>query len=122
MTTPFEKQLNADVALVMADAHGPAMGVVLVTAEGNEIPLRGILSLTGLEVSSGSGSVGGFAPGAPVVSASPILHLPLVAVQTALGRPLSGRDAFVINGVNYRVQRPLDNGYGFLTIKLLKKD
>lgn len=110
----FEKTLEQDMALILAAPLGPAQEVELVPENGETYPMRAIFEAQSVDTQPGSSH-------APVMSCTPTLHIPLVDVQNAINRPLSSRDGFTISGKNYRVQRPFDDGTGFLRIKLLER-
>jgi len=122
--TPFEQSLEADTTLAVEEGYGPGLPVILVDADGvehstavvdsTERPMRGLFEAAGLDVTPGTSH-------APVVSGAPMLHIQVSLVQSALGRPLSRRDSFVVRGAAYRVQQPLEDGFGMLAVQLLEK-
>lgn len=131
MTTPFHAAIAADLADIMADPLGMAEDVRLLPPEtpgtsspdeapGPEAPghgapgcdVRAIFQAPGAESSPAGIS-------APVVTVAPVLHIPLLAVETALGRPLSTRDRILARGRLWRVHNPQDSGRGLLRVTLL---
>lgn len=126
--TPFEQTLHNDTTQVVEEPYGPGLPVVLVAEDGTEHesavvdgvtrPMCALFDATGLDVSGGIGA----SSQAAVVSSAPMLHIQLSLVQSALGRPLTTRDAFRVRGTLYRVQRPHPDGFGFIACKLLEKD
>ena len=123
--TPFEQALNADTTLVVQDGHGPGLPVILVAPDGGQHesavvdgvdqPLRGFFEQTGTDVMPGTSH-------ATVMSTAPMLHIQVSLVQSALGRPLSRRDGFIVRGKAYRVEQPLPDGFGMIACKLLEKN
>ncbi|MDR2051135.1 MAG: hypothetical protein LBQ63_05115 [Deltaproteobacteria bacterium] len=113
--TPFQDLLDADTSLALEDVLGPAEEVTLIDGEGNAHALRALYEAPGLDVTPDSSH-------APVVSTAPRLHIQMSLVQSILGRPLSRRDSFLARGKSYRVQQPLEDGYGLLAVKLLEKN
>lgn len=113
--TPFQQNLDADTALVTAAAYGPAEPVTLVDVDGNAFALRGLFEIVGLDVAPGAAQ-------APALSGGPVLHLRVSDVQAALGRPISRRDSFFVRGKVYRAERPAEDGFGLVAVKLLEKE
>ncbi|MDR1946642.1 MAG: hypothetical protein LBQ51_05690 [Desulfovibrio sp.] len=111
--TPFDANLEADVAMVLQDSLGPGMDVVLLDPDGEQHPLRAIYEAPGAVVNPGKSY-------APVVSTAHMIHFRESVVQHALGRPLSRRDRFIVRGKTYAVQNPQTNGFGFASVKLLE--
>ena len=119
MTTPFHAAIEADLADIMADPLGMAEDVRLVPAgadaadgEPQGITARAVFQAPGAESSPQGIS-------APVVTVAPVLHIPALAVETALGRPLSTRDRVLARGRLWRVHNPQDSGRGLLRVTLL---
>lgn len=109
--TPFEQALDADTALVTADAHGPGMDVIILAEDGSQHPVRAIFEQPGTDDAPGQAQ-------AKVISSAPVLHIQVTAVQHALNRPLSQRDRFIIRGSTYRPMSPVSDGYGLVSVKL----
>jgi hypothetical protein len=111
--TPFEADLDADMSRIMGDVLGPGLDVTLVSSEGDISPVRAVFAAPGTVVNPGQSH-------APVVSTAPMLHMQESVLHCALGRRLSTRDRFIVRGESYTPQNPLSNGYGLLSIKLLR--
>ncbi len=114
MITPFAAALDADLADIVADALGPAEDARLIPegADCAGVPVRALFEAPGAESRPQGVS-------APMVSVSPVLHIPLAAVRAALGRPLSTRDHIEARGRRWRVHSPQDDGYGLVRVSLL---
>lgn len=87
----------------------------MLVADGIEYPLRGFFDQASQDVAPGAAR-------APVMSTAPMLHIQVSLITTALGRPLSRRDGFIVRGTKYRVERPLPDGCGLIACKLLEDD
>lgn len=112
--TPFDEILEADTLCLLEQDLGPARDVTIVNIDdGSEHHVRGVFEVPGQDVTPGNAT-------APTIMHAPFLHIPLVQVQTALGRDLSRRDKIVVRGKAYRPQQPVDDGAGLLKIKLLE--
>lgn len=125
MTTPFEAAIAADLADIMEDPLGMAEDVRLLPANAEApagaeagagasagIHARAIFQAPGQDVTPPGAS-------APVVTVAPQIHIPLAAVESALGRPLSTRDRVFARGRLWRVHNPQDLGRGLLRVTLL---
>lgn len=114
VSTPFAQAVAADLDDLMADECGFAEDVRLCPdgAGGVGRPVRAIFVAPGAESSPQGVS-------APIVTVAPVLHIPLAAVQTALGRPLSTRDRIEARGRVWRVHSPQDSGHGLVRVTLL---
>lgn len=113
-STPFEDSLNADTAMVLGATFGPALPVVLVV-DGVEHPMQAILDAPEVPVTPGPAHAG-------VIITTPRLHIPLVALQNAIGRPLCRRDGFIVRGKRYRVEAPQEDGAGMVAVRLVESD
>jgi hypothetical protein len=111
--TPFESNLDADMGRILGDAWGPGIDIAIVAHEGDVVPVRAMFAAPGTTVTPGQAH-------APVVSTAPMLHIQESVLQHALGRRLSTRDRFVVRGETYTPQNPQGNGYGFVSVKLLR--
>lgn len=111
--TPFEQTLDADTALVAADAHGPGIDVLIRAEDGTDHPVRAFFEQPGSDAAPGPAQ-------AKVISSVPLLHIQLSAIQHALGRPLSQRDRFIVRGRTYRPQAPVQDGHGLVPVKLME--
>lgn len=109
--TPFEQVLDADTSLVATDAFGPGIDVVLRAKDGTEHPVRAFFEQPWSDSAPGPAQ-------ARVISSIPMLHIQLSVIQHALGRPLNLHDRFIVRGVTYRPQSPVQDGYGLVPIKL----
>lgn len=109
--TNFDLTLDADTALVAADAYGPGLDVTIVADDGTTRPVRAIFEQPGADTAPGISQ-------AKVISSIPMLHIQVTAVQHALGRPLSQRDRIIVRGTTYRAQAPVPDGYGLISVKL----
>lgn len=117
MPTPFHAAIADDLAAIMADPLGMAEDVRLLSPEADEqeakgVACRAIFQAPGQDVTPPGAS-------APVVTVAPQIHIPLAAVESALGRPLSTRDRIYARGRLWRVHNPQDLGRGLLRVTLL---
>lgn len=113
MSTLFEDALSSDTDCIFQDDLSSAQEVSLCPDGGEPVPMRAMFEAAAMESRPGGIS-------APVASVAPMLHIPERDVRAAIGRPLSTRDHFLIRGRRYRVQNPQDDGFGLLSIKLLR--
>lgn len=115
MANDFLDALEADTATVLADSLGGAEDVVLHPGgdASAAVVLRGFYGGAGID-SKPEGVT------APVISIVPMLHIPLVAVTTAIGRQLSRRDVLLVRNKRWRPENPKDDGQGLLACKLLE--
>lgn len=115
MSDDFLSALEADTATVLLDSMGGAEEVVLHPGgdASAAVALRGFYGGAGMD-SRPDGAM------APVVSIVPMLHIPLLAITTAIGRQLSRRDVLIIRNRRWRPQDPKDDGQGLLACKLLE--
>lgn len=109
--TPFEQTLDADTALVAANAYGPGTDVIIQAEDGTEHPVRAFFEQPGSDSAPGVSQ-------AQVISSVPLLHIQVSVIRHALGRPLSQRDRFLIRGRIFRPQAPVADGCGLVPIKL----
>jgi len=115
MANDFLDALEADTATILADSLGGAEDVVLQPGgdASAAVTLRGFYGGAGID-SKPEGVM------APVISVVPMLHIPLVAVTTAIGRQLSRRDVLIVRNKRWRPQDSKDDGQGLLACKLLE--
>lgn len=115
MANEFLDALESDTATVLADSLGGAEDVDLLPGgdASAAVTLRGFYGGAGME-SAPAGAT------APVISITPMLHIPLVAITTAIGRQLSRRDVLVVRNRRWRPQDTRDDGQGLLACKLIE--
>lgn len=91
MANEFLDALEGDTATILADSLGGAEDVELQPGgdAAAAVTLRGFYGGSGID-SKPEGAM------APVISVVPMLHIPLVAVTSAIGRPLSRRDVLIV--------------------------
>ena len=115
MANDFLDALEADTATVLADSLGGAEDVELHPGgdASAAVVLRGFYGGAGID-SKPEGVT------APVISVVPMLHVPLVAVTSAIGRQLSRRDVLIVRNKRWRPENFKDDGLGLLVCKLLE--
>ncbi|WP_296966939.1 hypothetical protein [uncultured Desulfovibrio sp.] len=115
MANDFLDALEADTATVLADSLGGAEDVELHPGgdASAAVVLRGFYGGAGID-SKPEGVT------APVISVVPMLHVPLVAVTSAIGRQLSRRDVLIVRNKRWRPENFKDDGQGLLVCKLLE--
>lgn len=111
--TTLDEALARDTEIIFEDDLSSAQEISLCPDGGEPVPLRAMF-----EAAAQASSPGGIS--APISSVAPMLHVPAKRVLAAIGRPLCQRDQLVIRGRRYRVQNPMDDGFGLLAVKLLE--
>lgn len=110
----FSEMLERDTALIFEDYLSGTQEVEVIPAGADKpVTVRAMFEAPGHDSAPAGISTA-------VVSNAPMLHIPQKQITSALGRPLSTRDVFVIRGKSYRPQNPQDDGFGLLSCKLLE--
>lgn len=115
MQTPFEQNMDADLGLIVEDASGLGIDCEILP-EGAEVPLAPLRAMF-----EQPGTSQPLSPGhAPITSSKPVLHVQISRVIHALGRPLTTRDRLIVRGKTYRLEHPMGDGFGLVSLKLLE--